>query len=235
MRRFFAVTSVFLFLVTVVWVGSAFTGGSPMPEACCPCFYVESTGPTTSFGQRWCFLEQAKVPVAFDGQTDGGTGGYGRLRCGIICIEPVTVECTVTKFVAERRVKTVWWGWKRYEVEYTVYVPVQEIQLVEIPRLQGEWCGVDPCKYTTWKIRHENEISVVGGGTTVGGNLYGKIWIKGLPGCGGVYKLRGERQCNGQTDGGGSDCGPNLCIDICDTIDGIDGCATLDGYDGCPE
>lgn len=232
MRRYCGVAAVFVVLTTVVWVGSAWTGDppSPEPEACCPCFYVESTGYKTTFGHRWCFLEETLTGFEFDGESKSKT--YRRLRCGTICIEPVTVECTVTRYVAERRVKTVWWGWKQYEVEYTVYVPYQELQLVKIPRLQGEWCGVDPCKYTTWKIRHENEISVVGGGTTVGGNLYGKIWIDGLPGCDGVYKLRGERQCNGQTDGGdGIDC----IVDLCDTCDRIDGCATLDGYDGCPE
>jgi hypothetical protein len=230
MRRYCGVAAVFVVLTTVVWVGSAWTGDppSPEPEACCPCFYVESTGYKTSFGQRWCFLEETYTGFQLDGESET----YRRLRCGTICIEPVTVECTVTRYVAERRVKTVWWGWKQYEVEYTVYVPVQEIRVVQIPRLQGEWCGVDPCKYTTWKIRHENEIKVIGGGTTVGNNLYGKIAIYGLPGCSGVYKLRGERFCNGQTDGAdGIDC----VIDLCDTIDGFDGCATLDGYDGCPE
>ena len=211
MKRYVSVAAVFFALVTLVWVGSAWTGITPPPmqEVCCPCFYVEWTGPKTQFGQQICFRED--VETVFD----GGGDYRQRLRCGTFCTEPVCIEVAVTRYVTETRVKTVWWWGKSYEVTYTVKVPVQELVLVEIPRLEGEWCGVDPCKYTTWKIRHENEVSVIGGGTTVGNRFYGKIYVRGLPGCDGVYKLYGERNCEEPcdddgdvTDGDGRDCGP---------------------------
>jgi hypothetical protein len=212
MKRYVSVAAVFFVLVTLVCVGSAWTGIAPPPqEKCCPCFYVEWTGLRTEFGQQICFREE--VGTAFD-----GSGDYRqRLRCGTFCTEPVCIEVAVTRYVTETRVKTVsWWG-RTYEVLYTVKVPVQELVRVEIPRLEGEWCGVDPCKYTTWKIRHENEVSVIGGGTTVGDRFYGKIYVRGLPGCDGTYKLYGERNCEEPCeDGDGGDvsdcdvrdCGP---------------------------
>ena len=210
MKRIVSVAAVFVLLTTLVWVGSAWTGDlmEPPKEKCCPCFYVNWTGPKTTFGNRVCFKEENNQEVT--ATTDGGQPKQ-RLRCGTFCTEPVCFEVTVTRFITETRTKTVRIGRKVIQVPYTVKVPIQETIQVCIPRLEGKWCGVDPCKYTTWSICHENEIKVIGGGTTVGNRFYGKVYITGLPGCVGTYKLYGERNCNTADGGDGIDC-----------LDGID-------------
>ncbi len=181
---------------TFVCVGNAWAGGSPpepMEPICCPCFYVDWTGGKTEFGGRLCFVLD-NVPT-FEGGTMGmDRFGRKRLLCGEFYTDPVLVQCTVTRIIVEKRVKTVrWWG-REYEVAYNVYVPVQEQVEVEIPPLEGKWCGIDPCRYTTWKIDCRTDgIRVIGAGTTVGDSLYGKVKILGLP-CGGIFKLEGYRE-----------------------------------------
>jgi hypothetical protein len=194
MTRVLSVTAVLL--STLVGVSNVWAGGSepePMEPICCPCFYVDWTGGKTEFGGRLCF-ELDNVPTFEGGMMGMSPLPRKRLLCGEFYTDPVLVQCTVIRYIVEQRVKTVWWWGKQYEVTYNVYIPVQEQVQVEIPPLEGKWCGIDPCRYTTWKIDYRvNGTRVYGAGTTVGDNLYGKIYITGLP-CGGIFKLNGYRE-----------------------------------------